>query len=141
MQLFKTKVRYERTMDTGLIKTVTEDYLVDAISWAEAEEITHDEMKPYISGSFAIVDISLFKTGELVDGNGDRFFKVHYDTIILDPVTGGDRRMKANMVVRVDDIEEAKSVATTQLNKGMIDYEITKIEELKIWDMFYRNKE
>lgn len=34
---FETKVRYDKTMENGAIKKVTEAYMVDALSFTEAE--------------------------------------------------------------------------------------------------------
>lgn len=34
---FETKVRFDKTMENGTVKKVTEHYLVDALSFTEAE--------------------------------------------------------------------------------------------------------
>ena len=44
---FTTKVRYEKTRENGSLKTVTEPYLVDALSFTEAEARITNEMMPY----------------------------------------------------------------------------------------------
>ena len=37
---FETKVRYDKTMDNGAQKKVTESYMVDALSFTEAEAVS-----------------------------------------------------------------------------------------------------
>ena len=34
---FETKIRYDKTMDDGMLKPITEQYVVDALSFTEAE--------------------------------------------------------------------------------------------------------
>ncbi len=54
---FECKVRYEKTMENGLQKKVTEQYVVDALSFSEAEKRITEEMSAYISGEFEITDV------------------------------------------------------------------------------------
>ena len=54
---FETKIRYEKTMDDGLQKKVTEQYTVDALSFTEAESSITEEMSSYISGEYEVSDI------------------------------------------------------------------------------------
>ena len=54
---FICKIRYEKTMEDGLKKKVTETYVVDAVSFTEAEARIIEEMSAYISGEFEVVEI------------------------------------------------------------------------------------
>lgn len=56
---FECKIRYEKTMDNGMNKKVTEPYLVDALSFTEAEARIIEEMTPFISGEFTVSDINV----------------------------------------------------------------------------------
>lgn len=67
MMLYECGVRYERTMENGMTKKVTELYLVDACSFAEAEGRITKEMKPYISGDFDVVSIKRTNYSEIVE--------------------------------------------------------------------------
>ena len=58
---FQCKVKYERNVDDGSIAKVSETYLIDALSFTEAEERINEEMKPYISGDFMVTDIKRAK--------------------------------------------------------------------------------
>ena len=46
---FECKIRYEKVMENGMNKKVTEPYLVDALSFTEAEARIIEEITPYIS--------------------------------------------------------------------------------------------
>ena len=56
---FECKIRYEKTMENGMNKKVTEPYLVDALSFTEAEARIIEEITPFISGEFTVSDILL----------------------------------------------------------------------------------
>ena len=77
MMLYECGIRYERTMPNGMSKKVTELYLVDACSFAEAEGRITKEMEPYISGDFDVVTIKRTNYSEIVDGlsTADKWFK------------------------------------------------------------------
>ena len=62
---FECKIQYEKTMENGMNKKVTEPYLVDALSFTEAEARIIEEMTPYISGEFTVSDIKRAKYSEL----------------------------------------------------------------------------
>lgn len=51
---FETKVRYDKMMENGTQKKVNEPYMVDALSFTEAEARTIEELTPFISGDFSI---------------------------------------------------------------------------------------
>ena len=61
---FECKIRYEKVMEDGLQKKVTENYVVDALSFSEAEERITEEMSSYISGEFDVADIKKASYGE-----------------------------------------------------------------------------
>ena len=84
---FECKVKYERTMDDGKVKKVNEPYLVDALSFTEAEERIIEERKHYMSGEFQVSDIKRARYAELFetdDESADRWFKVKLTFITLD---------------------------------------------------------
>ena len=64
---FECKVRYDKTLESGLIKKTTETYLVDALSFTEAEKRFIEEIKPYMSGEFMVTDIKRARIADLFD--------------------------------------------------------------------------
>ena len=92
---FECKVKYERTMDDGKVKKVNEPYLVDALSFTEAEERIIEERKHYMSGEFQVSDIKRARYAELFetdDESADRWFKVKLTFITLDEKTGAEKK-------------------------------------------------
>lgn len=134
---FKCKVRYQKMLETGMEKTVTEEYLVDSLSWSEAEKKITEEMEAFISGEFSISDISRFKVSEtFLSDKGDRYFKAKLHFITLDEKSGSEKKQSVYALVQADEIGEAKEIIEREMNKTMIDYEIPEIKETKILDVF-----
>ena len=78
---FTTKVRYEKTRENGSLKTITEPYLVDALSFTEAEARITNEMMPYTSGAFSVSAVKRSNISEIFwDENGDHFYKAKIST-------------------------------------------------------------
>ena len=74
---FECKVSYEKMMENGVMKKVSEPYLVDALSFTEAEARIIEEIKPYITGDFTIADIKRARISELFfNENGDRYYRI-----------------------------------------------------------------
>ena len=137
MNWFECKISYEKTMESGFVKKVTEPYLVDALSFTEAEARIIEEIKPYISGEFTITDIKRAKINELFfNESGDRYYKVKVSFITLDKRTGGEKRTNVQMLAQASDIQEAKDVLVEGMKGTMADYVIGEIKETNIMDVF-----
>lgn len=75
---FECKIRYEKTMEDGMQKKVTEAYTVDALSFTEAEQRIIEEMSSYISGEFEVADIKKAPYKEIFfseEDMADRWYK------------------------------------------------------------------
>ena len=62
---FETKVKYRKTMEDGSEKVVSEAYVVDALSFTEAESAIIDEMSVYVSGELKVSGIGKACYGEI----------------------------------------------------------------------------
>lgn len=93
MMLYECGVCYERIMENGMNKKVTELYLVDACSFAEAEGRITKEMEPYISGDFDVVTIKRTNYSEIVEGlsTADKWFKAKLVFITIDEKSGKEK--------------------------------------------------
>ncbi|NDV77872.1 DUF4494 domain-containing protein [Dysgonomonas sp. 511] len=134
---FLSKVQYEKTLESGMQKKVTEPYLVDALSFTEAEARTIEEIKPYVSGEFTIADISRYPLNELFfNENGDRFYKAVIAFITLDERSGSEKKTKVNMLAQASDLQNAKDIIVKGMEGTLADYEIIEVKETPIMDVF-----
>ena len=134
---FECKVSYEKTMENGTQKKVTEPYLVDALSFTEAEARIIEELRPYIAGEFTIADIKRAKLSELFfNENGDRYFKAKVCFITLDEKSGTEKTTVANMLAQACDLREALQVVNKGMEGTMADYYISSLSATQIMDVF-----
>ena len=136
---FLSTVRYDKIMENGLIKTVNEQYLFDALSFTEAEARTIEELKPYISGEFTIPQIVKPRISDLMlseDVSADRYYKVKVAFITLDEKTGVEKKNSSVILVQASDFKNAYDRFIEGMKGTMADYEIQAIAETPILDYF-----
>ena len=134
---FECKLRYDKMLDTGIQKTVTEPYLVDALSFTEAEARIIEEIKPYISGEFTISDIKRARYSDtFFNETGDRYFRAKLYYITLDEKSGSEKKTAVNMLVQATLLKEAVEIIETEMKKTMIDYSIASVTETALMDVF-----
>ena len=136
MMLYECGVRYERTMENGMTKKVTELYLVDALSFTEAEGRITKEMEPFFSGDFDVVTIKRTNYSEIAENDkGDKWFRAKLLYITLDD-KGREKKTATHFIVRATDINNAHAVVIDRLKGSMVDFEIATLDEAKIMDIF-----
>ena len=92
---FECKIRYEKIMEDGLPKKINEVYVVDALSFSEAEERIIEEMSSYISGEIEIVDVKIAPYREVFfadDNLADQWFKAKLSFITIDERSNKEKR-------------------------------------------------
>ena len=138
MMLYECGIRYERTMPNGMSKKVTELYLVDACSFAEAEGRITKEMEPYISGDFDVVTIKRTNYSEIVDGlsTADKWFKAKLMFVTYDEKTAKEKKQAVYFIVKASDINNAHTVVVEHMKGSVMDFEIATLDETKIMDIF-----
>lgn len=136
---FLSTVRYDKTMENGLNKTVSEQYLFDALSFTEAEARTIEELKPYISGEFTIPQIVKPRISELMlseDVSADRYYKVKVSFITIDEKSGAEKKTNSFVLVQASDFKNAYDRFIDGMRGTMSDYEIVSIVETQILDYY-----
>ena len=136
---FECKIRYEKTMEDGLQKKVTEAYVVDALSFSEAEEKIIEEMSSYISGEFNVTDIKKAAYGEIFfsdSDEADKWYKAKLQFITLDEKSGKEKRSSVNYLVQAGSFNGAVKNLDEVMGGTMIDYVIVAMAETTLMDVF-----
>ncbi|MDR1368566.1 MAG: DUF4494 domain-containing protein [Dysgonamonadaceae bacterium] len=137
MNWFECKITYEKMMENGVPKKVTEPYLVDALSFTEAEARILEEMKPFISGEMTVADIKRARLSELFfNENGDRYYKAKVQFITLDEKSGAEKKTSVQMLAQASDVKEAIAIIDQGMKGTMADYVIASVSETMIMDVF-----
>lgn len=134
---FIVKVKFDKVMEDGKQKKVTEEYMFDALSFTEAEARAIEELKPFVSGELFIEDIKRAKFSEVFFNEaGDRYYKVTVNFIALDEKSGAEKKTKVPMLVQASTIDEAKIVLDDGMKGIMADYTTSMLKETEIMDVY-----
>lgn len=134
---FECTIKYEKTAEDAKIVKVSEKYLVDALSFTEAEARITEEMKPFISGEFLVSAIKRVRFSELFENeNGDKWFKAKVNFITLDEEKGVEKRTACYMLIQATDLKEAREQLVEGMKGTMADYEVESVAETKIIDVY-----
>lgn len=137
-QWFETKVKYDKTMlDTGAIKSVTEPYLVDALSFTEAEARITKEMEPFVPGELTVTAVRKVRFEDvLYHEGGDRWYKVKINMITIDEKTGAEKRSASFSLVQASEFKLALDYFLEAMKSVLFDFEIVNITEMAYIDVF-----
>lgn len=138
-QWIEAKVSYEKTMEDGKLKNVSEKYVVDALSFTEAEAAVTEEMLHYVSGDFSVKAVQTAPYGEIFfseDEKDDTWYKTKVKFITMDEKTGKERKSYANYLVQASSIGSALESVDKVFAEAWFDYVVERIEETKILDVF-----
>jgi hypothetical protein len=136
---FECKIRYEKTMENGMSKKVTEPYLVDALSFTEAEARIIEEMTPFISGEFTVADIKRAHYSEIftaAEEAADRWFKCKLLFITLDEKSGAEKKTSTLVLVQAADLRDAVKKLDEGMSGTMADYQIAQVMETPLMDIY-----
>ena len=140
---FECKIRYEKVMEDGLQKKVTENYVVDALSFSEAEERITEEMSSYISGEFDVADIKKAAYGEIFfsdDEMADKWYKAKLQFITYDEKTDKEKRSSVTYLVQAGSFNRAVKNIDEAMGGTMIDYVISSVAETTLMDVYEYKK-
>ena len=136
-QWFECKIKIDKTTADGLIKTTTENYLVDALSFTEAEARITEEMRPYISGEFKVDSVKRVRVSEMFfDETGDRWYKAKVNFVTLDEKKGVEKRTASYMYVQATEFSRALQNLMEGMKGTMSDFEVAAINETNLLDVF-----
>ena len=140
---FLAKIRYEKIMENGLNKKVSETYLVDALSFTEAEARIIEEIMPFITGEFQVSDIKRANYSELFmsdEESADKWYDARLAFITLDERSGKEKRSYNNILVQAADLNDALKKLNENMKGTLCDYESVKIQETAIMDFYQYNQ-
>ena len=130
---FEVKITFDKTLENGKEKKVTECYIVNAVSFTDAEAKITEHMSAYLSVPFEVKSIRKYKVAEIVPmGSGDTYFKCKLNFITLDEKSGAEKKTAVYMLVDAENLDKAKVLLVEHMKSTMADYSIEKIEETKI---------
>lgn len=134
---FECKVRYDKMMENGAQKKVTEPYLVDALSFTEAEARIIEELTPYISGEFDVASIKRANYSEVVPADdADRWYECKVEFVTLDERTATEKKTASRLLLAANNLHDAMSRFDKTMSGTMADYNALCIKETALMDVY-----
>ena len=134
---FECKIRYDKTQENGSIKKVTEPFLVDALSFTEAEARIIEEQTPFVSGELNVSSVKRTKISEIFwDASADRWYLVKVAFITIDEKTAVEKKAISQILVAATDFKGALNSFMEGMKGTMADFEIQSITETPIMDVY-----
>jgi len=137
---FECKIACDKILENGIQKKVVDPFLVDALSFTEAEKRIIEETKPFASGEITVTDIKRAKISEIFyNETGDRYYSAKIAFITLDENSGSEKKTFSKMIAQASTLKEAINVIETGMKGTMADYVIVSISETALVDVFPYN--
>ena len=136
---FRAKIRYEKTAENGMNKRVSENYLVDALSFTEAEARIIGEVTPFISGEFTVTDLKRENISELFSSEADkddRWYKIKVAFVTLDEKSGKECKSYSYMLVQSSDTASAEKMLHERMKGTLSNYKVMEVKETNIIDVY-----
>ena len=133
----EVKARYEKMMENGTQKRVTEPYLVDALSCIEAEARVIEELTPFTSGELSVISNKKINLSEVFQNFvGDKYYRVKVNFITIDEKTAKEKKTASYSIVPANNFGEAYTNFLEAMKGTMADYEIESISETRYMDIY-----
>lgn len=135
---FETKLTYNGIQQDGSLKKVRESYMIDALSFAEAEERTIEERTPYINGESVMAVVKKTNIAEIFrdEADSDWWYKVKTEFITIDENKGVEKRTATNIMVQADSLEEAIERFHKRMEGTVADYEVVSVTKTNILEIY-----
>ena len=135
---YEVKLRYDKMHEDGYEKKVTESYVVEALSFGEAEETAVEFLGGYVSGEIQVVNINPMKFREVFFNEQepcDRYYKAILQFITIDEQTEREKHTQVYYLVQASSFDNCKDTIRTIMDRTMIDYQIASVSETKVIDV------
>lgn len=124
---FEIGIRYRKALENGMVKIVTESYMVDALSFTEAEARIINKMQPYMGDVLVntikrsnISDIVIDKTG--VISSDDKWYKAKLNFIVANEKTMNEKKTAVYLLVNAGSVNAAHDVIVNHMMSSVQDY-------------------
>ncbi|SHF27920.1 protein of unknown function [Mariniphaga anaerophila] len=134
---FECKVKYTKVLDSGKEQTTTENFLLDAVSFTDAETRMIGQMRQIVKGEFNVTDIKKSRIAEVFPfESGEWWFKATINLVTIDEEAGKEKKLRTYYLIMADDIKEALQRLEESLSYLVIPYVISSLATSNIVDVF-----
>ena len=140
-KFYEVKIQYPEMQEDGKEKKVTEQYVVEALSFAEAETRIIEEMTPYICGDLDVVSEKIAPFNEILlsdNSNDDKWFLSKVAFITLDEKTAKEKKTIQRLLVQADTSQTALEYTKKLLDSSMTEFSIDAVKDTPTLEVFFQ---
>lgn len=121
------KIRFQREDDGGSLKTINESYLVDSVSYTEAEARMY-EVVASNTPDFQLVNLAKMKLSEVFfeENGSETWFKAKVMYVSFDEKTAKEKKTPYMMLINAENPKDVYEALVKNLG-NLNDYQITDI--------------
>lgn len=142
---FEATVKYIKVMEDGRERKVKESYLLDAMSYTEAETRIKSEMESIVKGDYYISSLKPSNIIEVIssdDLNDDRWYKAKIAIIDADQVSGKEKKANSYYLVAASCTNKSLENINKNLSTYIVPWEVVSVADTNFMDVFpYFEKE
>lgn len=138
MNYFEVGVRYQKITEDGKIKVVTEKFLLDAVSFTEAEKRITEQMQQYYNLDIGVISEKITNISEVVttEDDADKFYKVKMNIITTDENSGRKRKTPQIIIIQAASVDDARKRFDAYIKWRLTDVTLEAVSETKYMDYF-----
>jgi len=134
---FECKVKYVKVDDDGRERKVSEVYLVDAVSFTDAETRIIQQMETMVRGEFMVDNIKKSNIVEIFPNeSGEWWYKARIGIVTIDEKAGKEKKINNYFLVAADDLKQALLRLEEGLSYVLVPYQTTSLAICNIVDVF-----
>lgn len=136
---FECSVKYEHVTEDGSKKKTSENYIVEAMSFTEAEARINEEMAAYCNGEMEIKKISPLSVSGILFSSistDDKWYKSKLFFLIADEKTGKEKKESITYIIQADSLKGALRYVEQIMKDTSVDYVTSTISDTKVLDVF-----
>lgn len=134
---FVCKAKYQKEDDEGHLKNTTETYLLDAVSYTEAEAIMYEKLSERVRGEFVITSLTKSKiTDVFMYDDADYWHRCKITYFVTDADSGKEKKVTNIMMVSANDVKDAYDRIHQSLNNMLVTFRVPEVVETQVVEVF-----
>lgn len=133
---YECKVRYLKIDQGGYERKVNDNYLIDAVSYTDAESRIFQQMSEITRGEFEVMNIKRSNISEIFANEGEWYYKAKISLITIDDEGGKEKKVNNYILVMADDINDALKKLEEGLSYMLVPYVVVSIQLSTIAEVF-----
>ena len=134
---YQCKIKHSKEMEDGFVKQVTDAFLVDAVSYTEAESRINEIAAQDISGEFAVTQITKTNIAEVINvDDADYWFKCKVVYSTIDGDSEKEKKINTYLLVSALHLKQAFEAIEEHFKGMVVPYDIPSITQTKIVEVY-----